>query len=76
MIQSRWISLWCVLPLLAQTERGNITGQVKDPSAGAIAGAEVVATHTGTNVQSKTITTAAGEYNLPIPPGPQPCAPS
>ncbi|MFN7939602.1 MAG: TonB-dependent receptor [Bryobacteraceae bacterium] len=56
--------------LFSQTERGNITGQVKDPSGASIAGAEVVATHTLTNVQSRTISTAAGDYNLPLSPGP------
>ena len=65
---------FCVLallaaPLFAQTERGNITGQVKDPSGAAIGGAEVTATYVTTNVQARTVTTGAGEYNLPAAPG-------
>ncbi|MGI8991517.1 MAG: carboxypeptidase regulatory-like domain-containing protein [Bryobacteraceae bacterium] len=58
-----------VVTLFAQTERGNITGQVKDPSGAAIAGAEVTATYATTNVQARTVTTGAGEYNLPAAPG-------
>src|SRR5260370_22922687 len=60
----------CVLaPVFAQTERGNITGLVKDPSGAAIASAEVTATHLSTNQQIRTVSTAAGDYNLPVPPG-------
>jgi len=66
---SRLAPLLSILPLLAQTERGNITGQVQDPSGAAVAGAEVVATHAATNVQARTITSAAGDYNIPISPG-------
>src|SRR5262245_42698085 len=58
-----------IAPLLCQTERGNITGMVKDPTGGGIPGAEVTATHVSTNVQAKTVTTAAGDYNIPIAPG-------
>lgn len=58
-----------VYPLLSQTERGNITGEVRDPSGAAIPGAEVTAIHIATNVQTKAESTAAGEYNVPIPPG-------
>src|SRR5215470_360266 len=69
------VRLFCVLvlsalaPLFAQTERGNITGLVKDPSGGAIPGAEVTATHVSTNQQVRTVSTSAGDYNLPVPPG-------
>jgi outer membrane receptor protein involved in Fe transport len=60
----------CILAsLFAQTERGNITGLIKDPSGGAIPGAEVTATHVSTNQQIRTVSTAAGDYNLPVPPG-------
>ncbi|HYM10801.1 MAG TPA: TonB-dependent receptor [Bryobacterales bacterium] len=53
----------------AQTERGNITGQVKDPSGAAIPGAEVSAVQTATNVRTVAQSTTAGEYNIPVPPG-------
>src|SRR5437870_11947550 len=55
--------------LFAQSERGNITGQIKDSSGAAIAGAEVTAVYVTTNVQTNTRTTEAGEYNLPAAPG-------
>ncbi len=55
--------------LLAQTERGNITGQVKDPSGAAIPGAEVSAVQVTTNLRNTAQSTTAGEYNIPVPPG-------
>src|SRR5437667_1577636 len=61
--------LSAVLPLYSQIERGNITGQVKDASGAGIPGAEVIATHVFTGVQTKTQSTTAGDYNLPIQPG-------
>src|SRR5207237_3536201 len=67
--------IFCVLILcaqatsFAQTERGNITGIVKDPSGGAVPGAEVTATHVSTNQPIRTVSTSACDYNLPVPPG-------
>ena len=58
-----------VAPLLSQTERGNITGQVKDETGAAIVGAKISLINTATNVQANTETTGAGEYNLPTLPG-------
>ena len=58
-----------VAPLYSQSERGNITGIVRDPSGAAIPSAEVVAVHLSTNVQTKTVTTPAGDYNITVPPG-------
>ena len=51
-----------VVPLLSQTERGNITGQVKDRTGAAVPGAEVAAVNAATNVQAATQSTGAGEY--------------
>src|SRR5687767_15588402 len=51
--------------LLAQSERGNITGNVKDPSGAIIAGATITVTHLATGAASTVTTTAAGEYNVP-----------
>ena len=48
-----------------QTERGNITGAVADPSGAAVAGASIVITHHSTNTATTVATTAAGEYNAP-----------
>ena len=61
--------LSAVLPLFCQTERGNITGQVRDASGAGIPGAELIATHVSTGLQTKTQSTAAGDYNIPIQPG-------
>jgi Carboxypeptidase regulatory-like domain/TonB dependent receptor-like, beta-barrel len=57
------------ISLSGQTEYGNITGVVSDPTGAVIPGAEVLVTNTATNVKKTTITTAGGEYNVPVPPG-------
>jgi hypothetical protein len=51
--------------VLAQSERGNISGLVSDTTGGAIAGAEIVVVNRDTNATVKTGTTAAGEFNVP-----------
>lgn len=53
------------LALQAQTERGNITGVVSDPSGAAIAGALVTITNRATNSGATLPTTTAGAYNAP-----------
>jgi hypothetical protein len=57
------------ISLSGQTEYGNITGVVSDPTGAVIPGAEILVTNTATNVKKTTITTAGGEYNVPVPPG-------
>ena len=64
-----WLFLLTILPAFAQSERGNITGVVKDPSGAVIGGAQVTATFVATQLQTKTITGPAGEYNIPVSPG-------
>jgi hypothetical protein len=63
------IGLACLLalalPLAAQSERGNITGTVTDPSGAAIAGAQLTITHRDTNATSQATASATGEYNVP-----------
>jgi hypothetical protein len=55
---------------LAQSERGNLTGNVTDASGGVISGAAVSVVRTETNTSMAVSTTSAGEYNLPnLPPG-------
>jgi hypothetical protein len=49
--------------LLAQTERGNITGVVTDSTGAAVPGAVVAITHRATNTTVRLTTTTAGEYN-------------
>ncbi|HWD99343.1 MAG TPA: carboxypeptidase-like regulatory domain-containing protein [Bryobacteraceae bacterium] len=53
----------------AQSERGTITGAVRDSSGAVIPGAAVKITNEATNVSLDTVTNAAGDYTLPsLPP--------
>jgi hypothetical protein len=54
-----------VAVLLAQTDRGVITGTVKDASGAVVPGARVSAVQITTNTNFKTTTTAAGDYTVP-----------
>ncbi len=57
--------LFWTVPSGAQTSQGTILGTVKDPSGGAIGGATVTVTNTGTN-ELRTFTTGAdGAYRVP-----------
>ena len=51
--------------LMAQNDRGTITGEVKDQEGGVIPNATVVATNAGSGAQSKTTTTGTGNYTIP-----------
>src|SRR5436190_18588720 len=51
--------------LMAQSERGNITGIVTDPTGAAIASAELSIVNRDTNATAKVISTSSGEYNAP-----------
>ncbi|MGO9256178.1 MAG: carboxypeptidase-like regulatory domain-containing protein [Bryobacteraceae bacterium] len=53
------------LAMYAQNDRGTITGEVKDQAGAVVPGASVSATNTGSGEQSKTITTATGNYTIP-----------
>jgi hypothetical protein len=56
--------------LAGQSERGSIRGTVEDSSGGAIPGAKVTAVSTATDVAISTVSTGAGNYNIPeLPPG-------
>src|SRR6202521_4519970 len=56
--------LWAI-PAISQTSQGTILGVVKDASGGAMAGATVTITNTGTN-DARTVTTGTdGEYRVP-----------
>jgi len=55
----------------AQANRATITGTVTDASGAVVAGVDVTATDTETNVASKTISNEDGIYVIPnLPPGP------
>jgi outer membrane receptor protein involved in Fe transport len=64
--------LFCLLvpfPLFAQTDWGNITGVVTDPSGAIIAGAEITILATATNTAKTTTSSSSGQYNIPLAPG-------
>jgi hypothetical protein len=55
--------------LLGQSERGNITGVVTDPTRAVIPGAEITVVAITTNLTQATISGSGGEYNVPVAPG-------
>ncbi|MFN8006670.1 MAG: TonB-dependent receptor [Terriglobia bacterium] len=55
----------CSAPLMAQSNRGIITGTVTDQSGAVVVGATITATHTATNVVTKTESVAGGKYAIP-----------
>ncbi len=56
--------------LVGQSERGNITGIVSDPTGAAVAGAELSVINPDTNSTVKVAAGSSGEYNAPnLPPG-------
>jgi hypothetical protein len=50
--------------LLAQTDRGAITGSIKYPSGAVVPGMQVTATQVATNTGYKT-TTSSGDFTVP-----------
>src|SRR5574340_791640 len=58
------------LILMAQSERGTIRGTVQDATGAVVPDATVTAINVGTGVGTRTVTTEAGNYNIPqLPPG-------
>ena len=51
--------------LLAQSDRGTITGAVTDQHGAAIVGAQITVTNVSTNVKMNTTSSGAGEWTLP-----------
>src|SRR5438270_586963 len=63
-----WVAaLICCLTFLlqAQSERGTITGAVRDSSGAVVPGATVTVTSTATNAVSNLVTNDSGEYTAP-----------
>jgi hypothetical protein len=50
---------------MAQTDRGVITGTVKDASGAVVPGAQVTALQTSTNANFRTNTTTSGDFTVP-----------
>jgi len=68
-MKKRGLALWAcplflLLPalLFAQSERGTISGMVKDPSGGVVANAKVTVTNTATNTVVVVTTNQSGDY--------------
>src|SRR5258708_4728905 len=59
------ISLLCAAAMLAQSDRGTITGTVSDSAGAVVPNAVVVAVNSETGVQSRTVTTSTGNYTIP-----------
>jgi hypothetical protein len=59
-------SLWMLwsLPVLAQTFRGTINGDVTDASGASIAGVHVTATDVATKAARETVTSGAGQFSF------------
>src|SRR5512146_2488217 len=54
-----------VAALLAQTDRGVITGTVKDTTGAVVPNAQITATEISTNAAYKTKTTTSGDFTVP-----------
>ncbi|HTM52197.1 MAG TPA: TonB-dependent receptor [Bryobacteraceae bacterium] len=58
------------MAVFAQSERGNITGIVTDPTGAAVASANLLVIHQDTNATTRLVATSKGEYNAAnLPPG-------
>jgi hypothetical protein len=62
------LCLALAVPVFGQSDRGVLTGSVKDSTGAVIPGASVTATHAATNVSTRTITTDDGLYSIPALP--------
>ena len=60
--------VWAAAGLLAQCDRGLITGTVKDATGAVVPGAQVTANHRATNTNYKANTTATGDFTVPALP--------
>lgn len=58
-----FLALVSVAP--AQVITGTLVGNVTDPSGAALVGARIVVTNTETNIVTRSVTVASGEYEVP-----------
>src|SRR5262249_12920461 len=63
---SVFTGLLFALTLSAQTTSTSILGTVTDPSGAAVANATVSALNVNTGIETKTISTASGDYTIPL----------
>ena len=64
MLQRVLIALLAVCPLVAQSDRGTITGRVLDPTAAVVPNARVEAVNQGTRVKYSAATNETGVYSI------------
>jgi hypothetical protein len=69
-MRTKWVRLSllaavCAIQLLAQGDRGVITGTVTDPSGAAVPNAVIAVIQNGTNASYKVTTSSAGNYTVP-----------
>ncbi len=67
-MRSILVTVGCLLfsaVLLAQNDRGTITGEVKDQGGAVVPNAAVVARNKGTGAETKTSTTSTGNFTIP-----------
>lgn len=57
--------LACVVPIAAQSDRGAITGKVKDPTGAVVANAKVTALNVDTNEAREVTTNDEGSFTIP-----------
>src|SRR5688572_25409149 len=57
--------LLCVSPVLAQSDRGSITGRVKDQAGAVVPNAKVTATNVQTNEAREATTNDEGNFTIP-----------
>jgi hypothetical protein len=62
---SAFVFFASAVAIVAQNDRGTITGEVKDQGGAVVPNAAVVATNNGTGAESKTSTTGTGNYAIP-----------
>lgn len=61
---------FCCAGVYAQSERGSIRGTVEDATGAVVSGAKVTAINVATGVETATVSTDSGNYNIPqLPPG-------
>jgi hypothetical protein len=57
------------IPAFGQVTLGNITGRIIDPAGAAVAGAAVTASNMATGVNTSTVATETGDFNIQLYPG-------
>jgi hypothetical protein len=65
LVSAAMLLLVSTLAVFAQNDRGTITGEVKDQAGAVVPGAAVTATNAASGSESKTTSTATGNYTIP-----------